>query len=139
MVKIRLAKIEDCTACCNLSKIKELATPEGGHISENYFKKNVDDDEMFFVAEEDGKIVGYILGEPLKDNLTFLSLLTVDESQRGKGLGKKLISRFEEQCRNKKLNPIIFYAPKFNEDTIAFYNKQGYMQGKDHVQFMKIL
>ena len=76
MVIIRLAKIEDCDACCKLSEIKELATADGSYISENYFQKNVDEDEMFFVAEEAGKIVGYILGEPLKDNLAFLSLLS---------------------------------------------------------------
>lgn len=139
MTNIRLAKIEDCNACSKLSEIKELAAADGSFISENYFKKNVDDDEMFFVAEDNNQIVGYILGEPLKDNLAFLSLLTIDKSQRGKGLGKQLIVKFEEQCRNKKLNPIIFYAPKFNENTIAFYKKQGYMQGKDHVQFMKII
>lgn len=139
MTTIRLARIEDCKACCRLSEIEELQTPDGGSISENYFKKNIDDDEMFFVAEENDEIVGYILGEPMKDNLAFLSLLTVDESHRGKGLGKQLLAKFEEQCKKKRLNPIIFYAPKFNENTTAFYNKQGYMQGKDHVQFMKIL
>ncbi|MFP4424278.1 MAG: GNAT family N-acetyltransferase [Candidatus Woesearchaeota archaeon] len=139
MVNIRLARIGDCKPCCKLSEIKELETPGGGFISENYFKKNIDDDEMFFVAEDNDEIVGYILGEPMKDNMAFLSLLTIDKSQRGKGLGKKLLAKFEEQCHSKKLNPILFYAPRFNENTIAFYNKQGYIQGKDHVQFMKVL
>lgn len=136
---IRLAKPKDCKACHELSKIKELEVADGSYISEDYFKKMVDKDEMFFVAEKDNKIIGYLLGEPLKGDMAFLSLLAVDESQRGKGIGKQLLNKFEEQCKNKKLNPIIFYAPKFNKNTLHFYNKQGYMQGKDHVQFMKIL
>lgn len=139
MITIRLAKLDDCKACCELSQIKELACADGSYISKNYFEKMVDKDKMFFVAEENDKIVGFVLGEPMKDNLAFMSLLTVDKSKRGKGVGKKLLTKFEEQCSNKKLNPIIFYAPKFNENTIAFYNKQGYIQGKEYIQFMKML
>jgi predicted N-acetyltransferase YhbS len=78
MVNIRLAEIKDCEACCRLSEIKELETADGSYISEDYFKKIVDEDEMFFVAEDSNQIVGYILGEPMKVNLAFLSLLTVD-------------------------------------------------------------
>lgn len=137
MVKIRLAKIKDCKACSKLSEIEELKTANGEFISEDYFRKNVDEDEMFFVAEENNQIIGYILGEPLKGNVAFLGLLTVDKSQRGKGIGKKLLAKFEEQCHNKKLNPIFFYAPKFNENTIEFYNKQGYIQGKNYASFIK--
>jgi len=139
MVVIRLARIEDCKACSKLSEIKELAIADGTYISENYFKSNVDDDEMFFVAELDSKIVGYILGEPMKGNMAYLSLLAVDTKIRGKGIGKKLIAKFEEQCKTKGLNEVLFYAPKFNENTLAFYAKRNYSQGKDHVQFFKTL
>ena len=139
MVLIRLAKTEDCKECCKLSQIKELSVADGSYVSEDYFKVMTEEDEMFFVAEEEGKIVGYVLGEPMKDSLAFLSLLTVEKALRGKDIGKRLLAKLEEQCKKKKLNPIILYAPKFNENTIVFYNKQGYMQGEDYVQFMKIL
>jgi aspartate carbamoyltransferase regulatory subunit len=45
-------------------------------------------------------------------------------------VGKKLIAKFEEQCLKKKLNLIIFYAPKFNENTIEFYKSQKYSESE---------
>lgn len=137
MVEIRLAKLEDCEACAKLSEIEELKTPDGEFISTEYFKENIDDDELFFVAEDEGKIVGYIFGEPMKSKMAYLSLLAVDKSRRGQGVGKLLLAKFEERCKELELNPILFYAPAFNENTIAFYNKRGYVQGKNYSSFIK--
>lgn len=139
MVLIRLATLDDCGTCAELSKIRELALTDGSYIPENFFKVRVDDDELFFVAEDQGKVVGYVVGEPLKGGIVYLSLFTVDKSQRGNGLGKQLISTFEEKCRQKKTNLIFFCAPKFNKKTVAFYNKQGFIQGDEQVLFMKQL
>lgn len=137
MVNIRLAKIEDCKACAELSKIKELET-NGDYVPEDYFKLLVDDDEMFFIAESENKVVGFIVGEPMKGGLAFMSILAVDTSLRGKGIGKKLVETFRKKCYEKGLKFIVFYAPKFNENTIEFYKKQGFNEGKLHVQFTEV-
>lgn len=137
MVNVRLAKIDDCKACAELSKIKELET-NGDYVPEDYFKLLVDDDEMFFIAEFENKIVGFIVGEPMKGGLAFMSILTVDTNLRGKGIGKLLVEAFRKRCDEKGLKFIVFYAPKFNENTIEFYKKQGFNEGKLHVQFTEV-
>jgi ribosomal protein S18 acetylase RimI-like enzyme len=136
MVKIRLAKIEDCEECYKLSRIEELRPAGSDFISKGYFELFVDENKMFFVAEESGKIVGYILGEPMKGNLAHLGLLTVDQTLRGKGIGKNLFEAFKNRCDKAGLKEILLYAPKFNENTLNFYRKLGFKEGKEHIQFL---
>ena len=133
MTRIRLARIEDCAACHELSKIKELATADGGNISENYFKYLVDSDEMFFVAVDDNdeKIIGYILGEPMKSDLAFLSLLTVAESQRGKGIGKLLTDACIQMARDEKQRQIIIHTTKAMQVAWRMYEKMGFKRSED--------
>jgi len=139
MLKIRPARNDDCKKCAEFSQINELRTAGGRYISEEYFRECVDDDEMFIVAELDEEVVGYILGEPMKGNIAYLSLLTVSGNHRGKGIGKKLINAFLKRCEKKSLSYISLYAPKFNEKTITFYENCGFTRGKDHMQFEKVL
>jgi len=137
MVRIRLAKIEDCKNCSELSRIEELRPAGSDFISEEYFRGFVDEDEMFFVAEKEREIVGYILGEPMKGNLAHLGLLTVNSNLRGRGIGKKLVEAFREKCDEKKLSYLLLYAPKFNENTLEFYRRCGFKEGKEHIQFLE--
>lgn len=137
MVEIRLAKIGDCKKCAELSRIEELRPAGSDFISEGYFRIFVDKDEMFFVAEDKGKIIGYILGEPMKGNLANLGLLTVDNNFRGKGIGKKLVEAFRKKGDEKGLKYLLLYAPKFNKKTLEFYKKCGFKEGKEHIQFLE--
>lgn len=137
MVQIRLAAIDDCARCAELSRIEELRPAQSDFISEGYFRLFVDDDEMFLVAEDFGTVVGYALGEPIKGNMALLGLLAVDKSVRGKGIGKKLIQAFRERCDEKGLKFIILYAPQSNENTLEFYRRCGFTEGKGHVQFIE--
>jgi ribosomal protein S18 acetylase RimI-like enzyme len=136
---IRDATKKDCKACEQLSRIDELKAADGSHISEKYFLSFVDQDKMFFIAEENKKVAGYILGEPLKGKVALLGMLTVDERERGKGIGKKLVARFRERCMEKKIEAIFFYAPAFNKSTIAFYEKQGFKKGHEHIAFLEVM
>ena len=138
MVNIRLANLDDCKKCAKLSEIEELKTATGTFITENYFRIFVDEDEMFFVAEENEEIAGYILGEPRKGKLANLGLLTVSKNHRNKGIGKKLVGEFRKKCDEKGLKHILLYAPKFNENTIEFYKKCGFTKGKEHVNFLEV-
>ena len=135
MIKIRHAALKDCKKCAGLSKIEELKPVIGSYIPERYFKLFVDKDKMFFVAEYNNKIVGYILGEPMKGRLANLGLLAVDKKFRGKGIGKKLVEAFRKRCDKKKLNYMWLNAPKSNKKTLEFYRKCGFKEGKEHILF----
>ncbi|MBY8991349.1 MAG: GNAT family N-acetyltransferase [Candidatus Lokiarchaeota archaeon] len=135
LITIRPAEIRDCKICVELSKIKELKPAGGSYIPEDYFKACIDDDEMFLVAEINSEVKGYILGEPMKGNNANLSLLAVEQKNRGQGIGTKLIQAFRKRCDEKNLGFIILYAPKLNKKTLKFYRKNGFEEGKEHIQF----
>ena len=138
MVKIRHATLKDCKKCAELSKIVELKPIIGGYISERYFKLFVDKYKMFFVAEENNKIVGYILGEPMKGNIAHLGLLSVDNKHRGRGIGEKLIEAFRKKSSEHGLSYIWLNAPRSNKKTLEFYRKCGFKEGKEQIAFAEL-
>jgi GNAT superfamily N-acetyltransferase len=72
---------------------------------------------IFFVAIENSKIVGIVRG--VKGRLVNLF---VDGKHHGKGIGKKLLNKFEEKAISEK-NTINVKASIF---AIQFYQKMGY-------------
>lgn len=137
MTLIRDATVKDCASCARLSRIPELKVPDGSYLSEDYFGAFIDSDRMFFVADDEG-VKGYVLGEPLKGGVALLGLLAVDPDMRGQGLGKKLVERFRLRCDELGFQAILFYAPAFNRDTLAFYEKRGFIRGKEYAAFLDV-
>ncbi len=91
-----------------------------------YNKKFVPDTEdLSCLIEEDGVCLGGVNAFRL-ESLLMIDRLWVAEAQRGKGLGKKLLSAVEERGRTQgakrvELNTFGFQAP-------GFYEKMGYRQ-----------
>ena len=137
MANIRKATKDDIKHIVELSKIEELRTATGSFISEDYFNDFFDEGGIVFVAEDDTGVIGYALGEPMKGKLAHLSLLAVHSDKRGQGTGKLLIDAFRKECDKRGLQFLLLYAPQFNEDTLGFYRKAGFSEGKAHVQFLE--
>ncbi len=98
-----------------------------------YFSNNINSPDSFvLVAESEGKIIGYLLGaikEP-EDYRTINSLaeadnMFIEETFRGKGIGKEFIRLFEEWCRERKIERIRFVASANNAKAIAVYESCG--------------
>jgi histone acetyltransferase (RNA polymerase elongator complex component) len=83
---------------------------------------------IFYVAEENNKIVGMIRGLPNK-----ISSLFVDETQHKKGVGKKLMLQFEKEAKEKKSEYIKVKSSLF---ATAFYQKMGYKKTTGIKNFM---
>ncbi len=134
-ILIRPALFQDCETCALLSRIEEHAIPGGDHIPVDFFAANIDADEMFIVAEENGQVMGYVLGQPMKGGYAYLSLLAVDAGMRSRGLGKMLVDAFLRRCIEKKILFVSLFAPSFNERTLKFYRTIGFEQGREHLEF----
>ncbi|NHJ14434.1 MAG: GNAT family N-acetyltransferase [Candidatus Thorarchaeota archaeon] len=134
-IVIRAAMLQDCETCAQLSRIEEHEVPGGNHIPADFFAANVDEDKMFIVAENNGEVMGYVLGQPMKSGYAYLSLLAVDARMRGRGLGRMLVDAFLKRCIEKKLFFVSLFAPSFNEETLAFYRTIGFTQGREHFEF----
>lgn len=131
-IKIRRAVKEDCPRLLEL--IHELAEYERApqevtvtleHFEESSFGKNPVC--WTFVAEVDGKIVGfalyYIRYSTWKGQAMYLEDILVIHEMRGKGIGKLLMDRLIEEAKEKKFNRIIWQVLDWNEPTINFYKK----------------
>ena len=98
-----------------------------------FFEINADKNNFLVVVEENNKIVGTL-------QLTFITYLTyqggkralieggrIDESCRGKGLGKKLFEWAIEKSREEKCHVIQLTTDKKRPDALEFYIKLGFI------------
>jgi ribosomal protein S18 acetylase RimI-like enzyme len=134
-IKVRPGVLGDCEACAQLSRIEELDSPGIDYAPAEFFAAHIDDDEMFLVAEVKSKVIGYIVGQPMKGDWAYISLLTVNPEMRGQGIGKMLIGAILDRCVARGFSYVTLFAPKFNKRTLGFYRSRGFTEGKDHVHF----
>jgi GNAT superfamily N-acetyltransferase len=101
---------------------------------ETYFKKKISGESgVCFVAEQDGKILGYVAGRVDKeigktDTLlrSELENIYIEEIARGKGVGKRLTEKFTTWCKANGAQSMLVAAYYDNEDAIEFYKACGF-------------
>lgn len=98
---------------------------------EEYFIDKIKN-TLVFVAEINGKIVGYLAGSILEEISysveTFAELdnMCIDTNYRGYGIGSKLIDEFKNYCKNIGIENIKVTAYTQNKQAINFYMKNGF-------------
>lgn len=88
------------------------------------YAKSVEEDEVW-VAEENGKIIGFISTYPA-DN--FVHNLFVHSDHQGRGIGSCLMQRAEANLAR----PMTLKIAMDNLEVCAFYEKQGWSQVSIH-------
>ncbi len=100
-------------------------------------EKLKEQDGQIYVAENDGKMVGFIAGVVEKESeiekLSHIPLkqgrvldLFVEEEYRGSGVGKQLMARVEEYFRDKKCDTALIEVFGPNKKAKNFYEQLGY-------------
>ena len=131
-IQIRRAEEADCKSIMNL--IQELAdyekapdevTVEFDHFVESGFgEKPV---WWAYVAEVEQKVIGfalyYIRYSTWKGQRMYLEDILVNESFRGKGIGKLLFDKLIEEAKEKNWNGMVWQVLDWNEPAINFYKK----------------
>ncbi len=139
-VRIRKAKLSDVKDCYNLSKIRELLPADKDPIPLSYFKDIVGDKRnIFLVAEENKKIIGYSTADLLAGRLVIWQLLAVHPKYQNKGIGKQLAREIHSECKRRGYKYILGYAPQFNKKTIAFHKSLGFKVGEKMFEILKVL
>lgn len=136
-MEIALASIEDSKELSYLKKKVWETTYRGIYSDQkidnynyeerqNKFEKMIkDDNQEVYVCKEKNKIIGYmIVGTPLHESINGYSLtindLGIEESYRGKGIGKMFIDIVKS--KNKKFFNCCNY---YNIKAQKFYEKMG--------------
>ena len=95
---------------------------------------------VVFVAEIENQIVGFILGDAFETTLlSELTYFVVRDESRNKGIGKKLMDAYLQECRNRNIKRISLFAPTYNKRTHKFYENSGFDREKEYVLFSKKL
>ena len=77
------------------------------------------------VAEDAGKIVGFILTEE-NPPLAHIITLDVEESYRRQGVGSALLAESEQNLARRGVRTILLETATGNEAAVAFWQRRGY-------------
>lgn len=96
-----------------------------------YFEYMINN-EVFFVAQDKEKIVGYLAGSNceqisyITETFAELDNMCIDNNYRKSGIGTLLINKFKEYCKGKNIQNIKVTASAKNDKAIQFYTKNGF-------------
>ena len=99
-----------------------------------YFERHVRSrTRKAIVAERNGEIVGYLIGELQKrppifetPRQAYIDNIGVLERERNKGIGSLMLEAFAEWAKEKKMPSIILNVVVENNPAIRLYEKHGY-------------
>lgn len=104
----------------------------------------VSDGETSLVAERDGQILGFVLGNNIEKRRSswvygYLVWLGVDPAVGRTGLGSRLVQRFTEICIEEGARMMILDTAADNENALAFFREQGFGHEEAHIYLSKNL
>jgi len=139
---IRRARVEDAAAIAALSG--ELGYPAA---AEQMAARLCDvigrEDLAVFVAEEHGTVSGWIhmieCRRLEEDRFAEIGGLVVSETQRGSGIGARLIAAAEQWARERGCGKVFVRSNVIRERAHKFYEREGYVCFKKQAVFSKRL
>ena len=100
-------------------------------------------DHKAWVAEADGKVVGWIHAfKTLRlESLPFVEIggLVIDKIYRGKGVGKALTKEVEKWCRAEGILTLRVRSNVKRNEAHVFYGQLGFLEDKEQKVFSKDL
>ena len=97
-----------------------------------FFESLENDNVVVLVAEYEGKLNGYLLGEfkelpyLLSPKIAHIGNFGVTKNQRGQGIGKQLMDAFFELCQERNVKEIRLGVYNQNEIAYKFYEHYGF-------------
>ena len=104
-----------------------LAKLIDGVQSKTAILKDLDNNYKYFFINENDIPVGYFAYKILdEENELFLNKLYIYSSQRGKGVGRKVLMHLEETCRASDVKSISLTVFSGNTNLVKAYEKWGF-------------
>ncbi len=130
---IRYANLQDAGAIVGIYNeyiINSVVTFETEPLCEEEMRTRMGgilDHYPYFVYEEDGKVVGFCYAHPWKERAAYRYTLEttvyLSSSHVGKGLGRSLMERLINECRNCGYKALIACITAENEASVALHTK----------------
>ena len=140
IMEIRLVKIEDASNICDLC-CDDLGYQCDKTLVAERISQLESDREAVFVAELDGKVVGFIHVE--KYNTLYFEMMAnilgiaVSSKCRRKGIGAALLDRAEQWAEEKDIALMRLNSGSTRKGAHEFYKSLGYKNEKNQLRFVK--
>ncbi|MBX3243050.1 MAG: GNAT family N-acetyltransferase [Acidobacteria bacterium] len=145
-VDIRPLHETDLNEWLRLRKILWDRTPEDEHQAEMVDIVEHPDSQQVFVAEHDGRLVGFLeasirpfVEDCDSDHVGYLEGWFVDPEFRHQGIGRELVASAENWAKQKGLTEMASDAEIGNETSLAAHRSLGYSETSRLVHLRKEL
>ena len=136
-VKIRRMRASDYDALVATWKSAGLPyRPKGRDSRANVERELKDDTSLFFIAEENGKVVGAILGTQ-DGRKVLLNRLAVVPSHQKKGVGRMLAQAVEKEMERLGIMMACALIDDDNESSMKFFEGMGYKRHDNIIYYSK--
>jgi ribosomal protein S18 acetylase RimI-like enzyme len=142
-MKIRSASVKDFDELYSIGKSTpelQVSANEKFMDADEFRLAITDTDDVFLVAEEKGKITGFILAygkdihRPYKNKYGCIVYLVVLSEFRRKGIATKLYSECMERLKKMGLTHAYTWASAESKgEIVAFMEKQGFAKGHQYI------
>ena len=105
---------------------------------EEIARKQERDPDLFLLAEEDGELVGTVLGG-WDGRRGLVYHLTVHPAHQRRGSGRLLMAELEQRFRAKGCMRYYMLVARDNAEALAFYERLGYERMDDTVSLARTL
>ena len=124
-MEIRRLETEDSGSIVNLEAIADKELGEWNPAPEKHFQDSIKKDrDIIWVAELEGKIVGYIEGALLRKDEADIVHLFVLKEHRNRGVEEKLVKAFLDAFRSRGFGRI--YVIGAREEETELYKRFGF-------------
>ena len=91
-----------------------------------------DNNHLMIVGQLNNEVIGYLKGRIDSEKETiFIESFSVDEKYKGLGVGYQLLLEVEKELNKRDVKNIVHINNIYDEDEIRFFNRQGFILGKD--------
>jgi len=139
MINIREFTTNDYDALCALWEEAGLPyRPNGRDTRENISSQMRNDCSIYLVAEEDGRMVGAVLGTH-DSRKGWINRLAVAPDQRKRGIAAMLVRAVEERLLERGIEIFACQIEDWNEPSMTVFDHLGYTRHDDIIYFTKRL
>jgi len=136
-VRIRPLTIDDYDALVRLWQEAGLPyRPDGRDRRERIARELAGPCSIFLAAEEDGRLVGAILGTH-DGRKGWINRLVVAPSHRRRGIAKALVDEVEKRLAELGIEVIAGLIEDWNRNSIEFFSAIGYVYDKEVLYYSK--
>ena len=138
-MNIRKARLDDAKAICNILNYyieKTVIAHETELVSESESKKRInyiiDSGYLLFVAEKDGKVIGFCCTQPWNKGVVYETTaeesIFLDKDETGKGYGTQLLEYLLNHVDKTKIHILNATISLPNESSVRLHEKFGFKQ-----------